>query len=49
VNEALDDVPGLVISSVEEYGGFFRITLSDKDELSDLMDEKAYKAFVDDL
>ncbi|AMO72246.1 glycine cleavage system protein GcvH [Sphingorhabdus sp. M41] len=49
VNEALEDEPGLVNSSAEEDGWFFRITLSDKDELSDLMDEKAYKAFVDDL
>ena len=49
VNEALEDEPGLVNSSAEEDGWFFRITLSDKDELGDLMDEKAYKAFVDDL
>jgi glycine cleavage system H protein len=49
VNEALEDEPGLVNSSAEEDGWFFRITLSDKDELDDLMDEKAYKAFVEDL
>ena len=49
VNEALEDEPGLVNSSAEEDGWFFRITLSDKEELDDLMDEKAYKAFVDDL
>ncbi len=49
VNEALEDEPGLVNSSAEEDGWFFRLTLSDKDELDDLMDEKAYKAFVDDL
>ena len=49
VNEALEDEPGLVNTSAEEDGGFFRLTLSDKDELADLMDEKAYKAFVDDL
>ncbi|ASK86895.1 glycine cleavage system protein GcvH [Sphingorhabdus sp. SMR4y] len=49
VNEALEDEPGLVNSSAEEDGWFFRITLSDKDELSDLMDEKAYKAFVEGL
>ncbi|VWX58724.1 glycine cleavage system protein GcvH [Sphingorhabdus sp. 109] len=49
VNEALEDEPGLVNSSAEEDGWFFRLTLSDKDELSDLMDEKAYKAFVDNL
>ena len=49
VNEALEDEPGLVNSSAEEDGWFFRLTLSDKDELADLMDEQAYKAFVDDL
>lgn len=49
VNEMLEDEPGLVNSSAEEDGWFFRITLSDKSELDDLMDEKAYKAFVDDL
>jgi len=49
VNEALEDEPGLVNSSAEEDGWFFRITLSDKSELDDLMDAKAYKAFIDDL
>ncbi|MEO9601348.1 glycine cleavage system protein GcvH [Parasphingorhabdus sp.] len=49
VNEMLEDEPGLVNSSAEEDGWFFRVTLSDKSELDDLMDEKAYKAFVDDL
>ncbi|WP_339694272.1 glycine cleavage system protein GcvH [uncultured Parasphingorhabdus sp.] len=49
VNEMLEDEPGLVNSSAEEDGWFFRLTLSDKDELDDLMDEKAYKAFVDGL
>ena len=49
VNEMLEDEPGLVNSSAEEDGWFFRLTLSDKDELDDLMDEKAYKAFVEDL
>ena len=49
INEALEDEPGLVNTSAEEDGWFFRLTLSDKDELADLMDEKAYKAFVDDL
>ncbi|QJB69012.1 glycine cleavage system protein GcvH [Parasphingorhabdus halotolerans] len=49
VNEALEDEPGLVNSSAEEDGWFFRLTLSDKDELDDLMDAKAYKAFVDNL
>ena len=49
VNEALEEEPALVNSSAEEDGWFYRATLSDKDELSDLMDEKAYKAFVEQL
>ncbi|GAA0472550.1 glycine cleavage system protein GcvH [Parasphingorhabdus litoris] len=49
VNEALEEEPALVNSSAEEDGWFFRVTLSDKSELDDLMDEKAYKAFVDQL
>lgn len=49
VNEALEEEPALVNSSAEEDGWFYRATLSDKDELSDLMDEKAYKAFIDNL
>ncbi len=49
VNETLEEEPALVNSSAEEDGWFFRITLSDKAELEDLMDEKAYKAFVDNL
>ncbi len=49
VNDALEDEPALVNSSAEEDGWFFRVTLSDKSELDDLMDEKAYKAFVDGL
>jgi glycine cleavage system H protein len=49
VNEALEEEPALVNSSAEEDGWFYRATLSDKDELSDLMDEKAYKAFIENL
>ncbi|MEP2989543.1 MAG: glycine cleavage system protein GcvH [Parasphingorhabdus sp.] len=49
VNETLEEEPALVNSSAEEDGWFYRATLSDKDELSDLMDEKAYKAFVENL
>lgn len=49
VNETLEEEPALVNSSAEEDGWFFRVTLSDKSELDDLMDEKAYKAFVDGL
>ncbi|MGB7406090.1 MAG: glycine cleavage system protein GcvH [Pacificimonas sp.] len=49
VNDALEDEPALVNSSPEESGWFVKLTLSDKSELEELMDEKAYKAFVKDL
>ena len=45
-NPALTDDPSLVNSDPEEDGWFYRITLSDADELSELMDETAYEAFV---
>ena len=48
-NSALEDDPALVNSSPEEDGWFFRLTISDKAELEGLMDDKAYKAFVDAL
>lgn len=45
-NAALGDAPGLVNEDAEGDGWFFKLTLSDTDELSDLMDEAAYEAFV---
>ena len=48
-NSALEDEPALVNSSPEEEGWFFRMTISDKAELEGLMDDKGYKAFVDNL
>lgn len=48
-NDALADEPALVNTSPEEDGWFFRMSLSDADELEGLMDAKAYKAFVDSL
>ena len=48
-NSALEDEPALVNSSPEEEGWFFRMTIGDSAELEGLMDEKAYKAFVDNL
>lgn len=48
-NGALEDDPALVNSSPEEEGWFFRMTIADKAELDGLMDEKAYKVFVDGL
>ena len=49
VNEDLEDQPELVNSDAEEGGWFYRIRLTDKSELDDLMDEKKYKAFVEGL
>ena len=48
-NSALEDEPALVNASAEEEGWFFRLTMSDPEELEGLMDEKAYRAFVDGL
>jgi glycine cleavage system H protein len=48
-NPALADTPDLVNSSPEGDGWFFRLTLSDSAELDGLMDEGAYKAFVETL
>jgi len=48
-NSGLEDEPGLVNSSPEEDGWFFRMIIGDKDELEGLMDAKGYKTFVDSL
>jgi glycine cleavage system H protein len=45
-NAALGDNPGLVNEEPEGDGWFFKLTLSDPDELKELMDEAAYAAFV---
>ncbi len=49
INDALEADPSLVNSSPEADGWFFTMTIADKDELSALMDEAAYKAFCADL
>ncbi len=48
-NAALADDPALVNSDPEGAGWFFKLTLDDTGELDGLMDEAAYKAFVDGL
>ncbi len=48
-NAALADNPAAVNEAPESTGWFFRMTLSDKSELDGLMDEAAYRAFVDSL
>jgi len=48
-NAALEEDPSLVNSSPEDAGWFFRMTIAAPAELDKLMDEDAYKAFVEDL
>lgn len=48
-NAALEEDPALVNSSPEEDGWFFKMTIGDASELEGLMDEAAYKEFVDKL
>ena len=48
-NDALGDDPALVNTDPEGDGWFFKVALSDTSELDSLMDEPAYKAFVDGL
>jgi glycine cleavage system H protein len=49
VNGALADHPALVNQSAEAGGWFFKIKLSKPAELDLLMDEEAYRAFVESL
>lgn len=49
VNEALVEEPAKVNADPRGGGWFFKVKLSKPDELTDLMDEAAYKAFVDGL
>ena len=48
-NAALTDQPDLVNSDPEGEGWFFKLTLTDPGKLDGLMDEDAYKAFVEKL
>ncbi len=43
INEALADVPGTINSGAETDGWFIKIEMSDDGELSEMMDEAAYK------
>ena len=46
VNEALTDEPGKVNEDPEGAGWFFKVKLSNPDELGELMDAAAYETFV---
>ena len=47
VNEALDDTPGIINSSPEEKGWICKLDNFDIAEMEELMDEEAYKKFLD--
>ncbi len=49
VNGKLEDEPGLVNSDPQGDGWFMKLKLSDKSQLDGLMDEAAYKDFVDSV
>jgi len=46
-NEKLSSEPALVNASPMGDGWFFRMKIADKGELADLMDEAAYRKFVE--
>ena len=46
VNSVLEKEPGLVNEAPEDRGWFFRMAISDAGELSGLMDDAAYKAYL---
>ncbi|MGO1120227.1 glycine cleavage system protein GcvH [Rhodovibrionaceae bacterium A322] len=46
VNDVLTDEPSKVNEAAEGDGWFFKMSLADKSELDELMDEAAYKDFV---
>jgi glycine cleavage system H protein len=48
-NAGLEGEPGLVNSSPEVDGWFFKLTLDDASELDGLMDANAYGAYVETL
>jgi glycine cleavage system H protein len=48
-NAALADQPELVNTDAEKGGWLFRVTLADQAELGGLMDETAYKTYIETL
>lgn len=47
INPALEETPEIVNSNPYDDGWFFKIKLSDDDELSELMDAEGYADFVE--
>ena len=48
-NPAISDDPSIINSDPEGEGWFFKLKLSDPSELDGLMDEAAYREFVESL
>ena len=48
-NSALEAEPALVNSAPESEGWFFRMKIADSSQLAGLMDQGAYKAYLDTL
>ena len=48
-NDAIVEKPGLVNEDAMGDGWFFKIKIADAGELEELMDEEAYKTFVEGL
>lgn len=46
VNQDLEDSPGMVNEDAVGAGWFFTLEISDIEELDDLMDEAAYKEYI---
>jgi glycine cleavage system H protein len=46
INDALESDPTLVNRSAEDEGWFCRLRIGDRDQLTQLMDAEAYKAYV---
>lgn len=45
-NEAVENTPSLVNTSCYNDGWLFKVKITKRDELTSLMDEKAYEQFV---
>lgn len=49
VNSALEKSPAMINEAAEADGWFMKLTLTEPSELENLLDETAYKAFVETL
>jgi glycine cleavage system H protein len=49
INEDLEDAPETVNADAQGAGWFFKMTIADSSELEGLMDEAAYKTYLESL